>query len=64
MGHCRAQANKYGLKGRRIHAVRRVLGWIDAAIAAHRHLAPRGDAAGTLPEFPDRAFIGDLVAWA
>lgn len=33
VGYCRTQANKYGIKGSRMHATRAILGWFDAAIA-------------------------------
>lgn len=45
------QANKYGIKGSRVHAVRSIVEWFDEAIAAHGHLAKLGAAAETLPGF-------------
>ena len=56
IGYCRTQANKYGIKGSRVHAVREIVGWFDQAIAVHGPLAKLGDAAADLPAFiADRA---------
>lgn len=51
IGYCRTQANKYGIKGSRVHAVREIVGWFDEAIAVHGHLARLERAADTLPTF-------------
>lgn len=51
IGYCRTQANKYGIKGSRVHAVREIVDWFDQAIAAHGHLAKLEAAADTLPTF-------------
>ena len=53
IGYCRTQANKYGIKGSRVHAVRNIVAWFDAAIAIHGHLAKLGTAADGLPAFID-----------
>ncbi len=42
VGYCRQQANKYGIKGSRIAAVRKALEVIDDGIAKHGHLEPLG----------------------
>lgn len=56
VGYCRTQANKYGIKGSRVHAVREIVGWFDRAVAEHGHLAKLGDAADDLQAFiTDRA---------
>lgn len=49
--YCRNQASKYGIRGSRVHAVRNIVEWFDAAIAEHGHLAKLEEAAPTLPEF-------------
>lgn len=49
VGYCRTQANKYGIKGSRVHAVRNVVGWFDAAISKHGPLAKLGTTAESLP---------------
>ena len=41
LGYCRTQANKYGIKGSRVHAVRNIVEWFDAAIAEMEHPANR-----------------------
>jgi hypothetical protein len=51
IGYCRTQANKYGIKGSRVHAVRSIVEWFDAAIAEHGHLAKLNIAAPTLSGF-------------
>jgi hypothetical protein len=51
IGYCRTQANKYGIKGSRVHAVRNIVEWFDGAIAKYGHLAKLEVAAGTLPAF-------------
>jgi hypothetical protein len=51
IGYCRTQANKYGIKGSRVHAVRNIVEWFDQAIATHGHLAKMEVATGTLPAF-------------
>jgi hypothetical protein len=51
VGYCRTQANKYGIKGSRVHAVRNIVEWFNEAIATHGHLAKLDAAAGTLPAF-------------
>lgn len=51
VGYCRTQANKYGIKGSRVHAVRNIVEWFDAAIVEHGHLAKLEVAAGSLPAF-------------
>lgn len=51
IGYCRTQANKYGIKGSRVHAVRNIVDWFDGAIAEHGHLAVLGTAADTLAAF-------------
>ena len=51
IGYCRTQANKYGIKGSRVHAVRNIVEWFDDAIARHGHLAKLEVAANTLPTF-------------
>jgi len=51
VGYCRTQANKYGIKGSRVHAVRNIVEWFDAAISEHGHLAKVGAAADSLPAF-------------
>ena len=49
LGYCRTQANKYGIKGSRVHAVRSIVAWFDQAIAEHGHLAKLEVASDTLP---------------
>lgn len=49
--YCRQQANKYGIKGSRVHAVRHIVAWFDAAIAKHGHLARLHVAAEDLPAY-------------
>jgi hypothetical protein len=51
IGYCRTQANKYGIKGSRVHAVRNVVEWFDQAIGIYGHLAKLSDAAADLPTF-------------
>lgn len=51
IGYCRTQANKYGIKGSRVHAVRNIVEWFDDAIATHGHLKRLEVAAETLPSF-------------
>jgi hypothetical protein len=51
VGYCRTQANKYGIRGSRVHAVRNIVEWFDAAIAERGHLAKMFEAADGLPEF-------------
>lgn len=51
IGYCRTQANKYGIKGSRVHAVRNIVEWFDQAIGVYGHLAKLSDAAGDLPTF-------------
>lgn len=51
VGYCRAQANKYGIKGSRVHAVRRIVEWFDETISRHGHLARLHEAADSLPKF-------------
>jgi hypothetical protein len=51
IGYCRTQANKYGIKGSRVHAVRNIVEWFDEAIAKHGHLAKLEIAGDTLPAF-------------
>lgn len=51
VGYCRTQANKYGIKGSRVHAVRNIVDWFDAAIAEHGHVAKLEVAAASLPAF-------------
>lgn len=51
ISYCRTQANKYGIKGSRVHAVREIVGWFDEAIAVHGHLARLELAADTLSTF-------------
>lgn len=51
IGYCRTQANKYGIKGSRVHAVRNIVAWFDAAIAEHGYLAKLEVASGSLPSF-------------
>lgn len=51
IGYCRTQANKYGIKGSRVHAVRNMVEWFDQAIATHGHLAKMELAADSLPSF-------------
>ncbi len=51
IGYCRTQANKYGIKGSRVHAVRNVVDWFDTAIAEHGHLAKLEVAAASFPAF-------------
>ena len=51
VGYCRTQANKYGIRGSRVHAVRNIVEWFDAAIAEHGHLAKVFEAADTLEPF-------------
>lgn len=53
IGYCRTQANKYGIKGSRVHAVRNIVAWFDQAIAAHGHLARVQVAVDTLQQFID-----------
>ncbi len=49
VGYCRAQANRYGIRGSRVHAVREVVAWFDAAIARHGRLARLQVAGDELP---------------
>lgn len=51
VGYCRAQANKYGIRGSRVAAVREILTWFDQAIEKHGHLAKLYEAGDTLPAF-------------
>ncbi len=51
IGYCRTQANKYGIKGRRVQAVRSLVEWYDATITAHGHLAKLEIAADSLASF-------------
>lgn len=51
IGYCRTQANKYGIKGSRVHAVRNIVEWFDQAIATHGHLAKMEIATETLADF-------------
>ena len=51
VGYCRTQANKYGIRGSRVHAVRNIVEWFDAAIARHGYLAKLEVAADGLPAF-------------
>lgn len=49
--YCRTQANKYGIKGSRVHAVRNVVEWFDVMIAKHGHLAKLEVGADSLAAF-------------
>lgn len=51
LGYCRTQANRYGIRGSRVHAVRSIVEWFDAAISERGHLAKLIDAADDLPIF-------------
>ena len=51
IGYCKTQANKYGIKGSRVHAVRNIVEWFDQAIGTYGNLAKLSDAAGDLPTF-------------
>lgn len=51
IGYCRTQANKYGIKGSRVHAAREIVNWFDQAIMEYGHLAKLEIAADTLPTF-------------
>jgi hypothetical protein len=51
IGYCRTQANKYGIKGSRVHAARNIVEWFDEAIVQHGHLAKLAAAADTLESF-------------
>lgn len=51
IGYCRTQANKYGIKGSRVHAVRSIVEWFDQAVAIHGHLAKLELAADDLSAF-------------
>lgn len=51
IGYCRTQANKYGIKGSRVHAVRNIVEWFDQEIGVHGHLARMEIAAQTIPAF-------------
>lgn len=56
VGYCRTQANKYGIRGSRVHAVRNIVEWFDGAITQHGHLAKLEVAAPSLAAFiADRA---------
>ena len=57
VGYCRTQANKYGIKGSRVHAAREVVEWFDREIENRGHLARLGDAADSLSA---RLALGDL----
>ncbi len=57
VGYCRTQANRYGIKGSRVHAAREVVEWFDREIGNHGHLAKLGDAADSLSA---RLALGDL----
>lgn len=46
--YCRTQANKYGIKGSRVHAAREIVAWFDQEIEVHGHLARVSDAADSL----------------
>jgi hypothetical protein len=58
VGYCRTQANKYGIKGSRVHAAREIVAWFDAAIEQHGHLARLSDAEESLRS---RIAVGDLT---
>lgn len=49
VGYCRTQANKYGIRGSRVHAVRNLVEWFDEAITATGHLTRLSEVADTLP---------------
>jgi hypothetical protein len=51
VSYCQQQANKYGIKGSRMHAVRVILTWFDTAIARYGPHAKLQVAAEQLPEF-------------
>ncbi len=51
VGYCRTQANKYGIRGSRVHALREIVSWFDAAIERHGHLARMEVAADSLDAF-------------
>lgn len=51
IGYCRTQANKYGIKGSRVHAVRNIVEWLDQEIGVHGHLVRMELAVDTLPAF-------------
>jgi hypothetical protein len=51
IGYCRTQANKYGIKGSRVHAVRNIVEWFDEAITVNGHLAKLEVAIDSLPTF-------------
>lgn len=48
VGYCRTQANKYGIRGSRFHAARKMVEWFDLMIAQHGHTIRLGEVAGTL----------------
>jgi hypothetical protein len=49
LGYCRTQANKYGIKGSRVQAIRCVVEWFDQAIEQHGHIAPLATVLDTIP---------------
>lgn len=51
VGYCRTQANKYGIRGSRVHAVRNIVEWFDMAITEHGHLAKVFEASSSLEAF-------------
>lgn len=51
LGYCRAQANRFAIRGSRLAAIRAIVAWFDQAIARHGRDARLGDAAGDLPAF-------------
>lgn len=51
IGYCRTQANKYGIKGSRVHAARNIVEWFDEAIAVHGHLQKMNAASDGLEDF-------------
>ena len=46
VGYCRTQANKYGIRGSRVHAAQKILEWFDIVIADHGNTAKLWEAAG------------------
>jgi hypothetical protein len=51
VGYCRTQANRYGIRGSRVHAVRNIVEWFDAAIAEFGATTRLLVAADSLPAF-------------
>jgi hypothetical protein len=51
VGYCRTQANRYGIRGSRVHAVRNIVEWFDKAVAEFGNTTRLIQAADSLPGF-------------